>query len=60
MMQLEVGQLKLKENKGTEYNLPVVHYVDILGLSMGLKPGELGLDLRRLDVSPLLAKIRKA
>ena len=60
MMQLEVGQLKLKENKGTEYNLPVVHYVDILGLSMGLKPGELGLDLRRLDASPLLAKITKA
>ncbi len=45
MMQLEVGQMKLKEAKGKEYNIPVFHYVDILGLSMRLKPGELGLEI---------------
>jgi heterodisulfide reductase subunit B len=60
MMQLEMGQIKLKEMKGKEYNLPVVHYVDILGLSMGLKPSELGLDLRRLDLTPLLTKLGKS
>jgi heterodisulfide reductase subunit B len=38
----------------------VVHYVDILGLSMGLKPSELGLDLRRLDLTPLLTKLGKS
>jgi heterodisulfide reductase subunit B len=57
MMQLEVGQMKLKEAKGKEYDLPVFHYVDILGLSMGLKPGELGLDLRRVDSSKLLERL---
>lgn len=41
------------------YDLPVFHYVDILGLSMGLKPEELGLELRRLDSSPLLKRLRR-
>ncbi len=57
MMQLEVGQMKLKEEKGKLYDLPVFHYVDILGLSMGLKPSELGLDMRRLDPAPLLSRL---
>ncbi len=57
MMQLEVGQMKLKEEKGKEYGIPVIHYVDALGLSMGIAPGDLGLDLRRLDVAPLLKKL---
>lgn len=57
MMQLEVGQMKLKEEKGKEYGIPVIHYVDALGLSMGIAPGDLGLDLRRLDVAPVLNKL---
>ena len=59
MMQLEVGQMKLKDEKGKIYDLPVFHYVDILGLSMGLKPEELGLGLRRLDSSPLLKRLER-
>jgi len=57
MMQLEVGQMKLKEEKAKQYDLPVFHYVDILGLSMGIKPDKLGLDLRRLDPEPLLTRL---
>jgi heterodisulfide reductase subunit B len=56
MMQLEVGQMKLKE-KGKHYDLPIFHFVDILGLSMGLKPEELGLSLRRVDSTQLLKKL---
>ncbi len=48
---------RLKEEKGKEYGIPVIHYVDALGLSMGIAPGDLGLDLRRLDVSELLKKL---
>ncbi len=59
MMQLEVGQIKLKESTGKEYGIPVIHFVDALGLSMGVKPEELGLDLRRVDVTPLLKKLRR-
>jgi heterodisulfide reductase subunit B len=57
MMQLEVGQIKLRESKGKEYEIPVIHYVDALGLSMGVKPSELGFDLRRVSVSPMLEKL---
>ncbi len=60
IMQLEVGQLKLKESKGKEYGIPVIHYVDALGLAMGAKPEELGLDLRRIDVAPLLKKLSRS
>jgi heterodisulfide reductase subunit B len=56
-MQLEVGQIKLRESKGKEYGIPVIHYIDALGLAIGLKPDELGLDLRRISVSPLLEKL---
>ena len=57
MMQLEVGQIKLREVKGKEYGIPVIHYVDAFGLSLGVEPSELGLDLRRISVSPLLQKL---
>jgi heterodisulfide reductase subunit B len=57
MMQLEMGQIRAKQERGKDYGIPVIHYVDLLGLSMGLEPKELGLDTRRLDVSPLLEKI---
>ena len=60
IMQLEVGQLKLKESKGKEYGIPVIHYVDALGLAMGAKPEELGLELRRVDVAPLLKKLNRS
>jgi len=56
IMQLELGQLRLRE-KGKEYDIPIVHYVDLLGLSMGMEPEELGMDLRRIDTELLLEKI---
>jgi heterodisulfide reductase subunit B len=57
IMQLEMGQIRLKSEKGVDYRMPVMHYVDLLGLSMGLEPKELGLDIRRSDMTPLLEKI---
>jgi len=57
IMQLEIGQIKLRD-EGKDYGLPVLHFVDLLGLSMGMDPGELGFELRRVSVKPLLAKVR--
>jgi heterodisulfide reductase subunit B len=56
IMQLEIGQIKLRE-EGKDYGLPVLHFVDLLGLSMGLESSELGFELRRVSVKPLLAKV---
>lgn len=57
LMQLELGQIKIKQAGGKEFDLPVLHYVDLLGLSLGLKADDLGMDLRRVDSSHLLEKI---
>ncbi|MBN2336473.1 CoB--CoM heterodisulfide reductase iron-sulfur subunit B family protein [Candidatus Bathyarchaeota archaeon] len=56
IMQLEIGQIKLRE-RGEDPGLPVLHYVDLLGLSMGLSPEELGLDLRRINMEPVLSRL---
>jgi heterodisulfide reductase subunit B len=56
IMQLEIGQIKLRD-EGKDYRLPVLHYVDLLGLAMGMKPEELGFDLRRVSAAPMLAKV---
>jgi len=39
------------------YNLPVLFYPQLLGLAMGLKPSELGLDLNRVRTAELVAKL---
>lgn len=59
IMQLELGQTRVMEATGKEYDIPVIHYTDLLALSLGLKPQELGLDLRRTDSTRLLEKIKR-
>jgi heterodisulfide reductase subunit B len=56
IMQLETGQIKLRD-QGKNYGIPIIHYVDLLGLSMGLEPEDIGLDLRRLSMESLLEKL---
>lgn len=56
IMQLEIGQIKLKE-QDKSFDLPILHYVDLLGLSMGLDKDELGFDLRRIDMKPVLNRL---
>ncbi len=42
--------LRQKDSKGGERRLPIVYITQLLGLSLGIEPGELGLN--RLMVSP--------
>jgi heterodisulfide reductase subunit B len=56
IMQLEIGQIKLRE-LDKNFDLPVLHYVDLLGLSMGLNQEELGFELRRITVDSVLNKL---
>ena len=57
IMQLELGQLKIERGRGESYRMPILHYVDLLGLALGLDEEDLGLELRRIDLTPLLEKI---
>ncbi len=56
-LQLDRGQVEIKEKFGDSYDLPVLHYNQLLGIAQGMNPEELGLDAHEINVEPLLAKI---
>ena len=56
-LQLDRGQLEIKEKFGDVYDLPVLHYNQLLGIAQGMSPEELGLSAHVIDVEPLLAKV---
>ena len=55
MMQYDATQLLL-QRKGEELHVPVLYYTELLGLALGLTPGELALSSHRVSVEPFLAK----
>jgi heterodisulfide reductase subunit B len=59
IMQLELGQLRIERSGGEPYRMPILHYVELLGLALGLTEKDLGLDLRRIDPTPLLEKVHR-
>lgn len=53
----DMGQLQIADKYHERYDIPVLFYVELLGLAMKLKPQDLGLSLHRVDTRPLLEKI---
>lgn len=47
---LDVRQEDIRQTLGRDYSIPVIYITQLLGLSLGLPPGELGLE--KLVVSP--------
>jgi heterodisulfide reductase subunit B len=54
---LDMGQLQMKSKFGEAYEVPVLHYPELLCLSMGIDPKELALNTHRTRVDSLLQKI---
>ncbi len=46
----------LLEREGEKYGIPVIYFTELLGLSMGYTPEELGMDAHRVDCAPFLEK----
>ncbi|MHA2065047.1 MAG: CoB--CoM heterodisulfide reductase iron-sulfur subunit B family protein [Candidatus Thorarchaeota archaeon] len=57
--QLDLQQLGLIESHGEKYNLPILHYPQILGLAMGLDEGVVGLEMNRVPAEPILDHLSK-
>ncbi len=56
-LQLDTLQRSIEKDFGTNYELPVLYYPQLLGLAFGREPRELGLDQNRVKVDALLKKL---
>lgn len=55
---LDLGQMLIKSTYHEEYNIPVLHYAELLSLGLGIDPKELALDFHKIRLDNVLNKIR--
>ena len=54
---LTVARLRSRRSSGSNTNLPVLHFAELLGLAQGMSPQDLGLDLHGISCEPFLQKV---
>jgi heterodisulfide reductase subunit B len=53
---LDLRQQDIRKQTGTDYQIPIVYMTQLLGLSLGLEPDELGFEKLMVPASPILEK----
>jgi heterodisulfide reductase subunit B len=54
---LDLGQVLMKSTYHEEYNMPVIHYAELLSLALGIDPKELAPEFHKIRLDPAIAKI---
>jgi heterodisulfide reductase subunit B len=52
-LQLDLGQLEVKRHFNEEYNLPVVHFIELLRMGMGMKLEDWEIKSHRIPITDL-------
>jgi len=56
-LQFDRGQIDIRSKYGVDFNMPTLHYVQFLGLALGLEPDKLGLFSNAISVEPIIKKL---
>ena len=56
---LECYQTAVNEEFGTDFNIPVLYFTQLLGLALGLTPKKLGIGVELVSATPVLKKLQK-
>jgi len=60
MSNLDMRQTQVGAKFGQNYNLPVFYFTELMGLALGLKPEELGIEKHFVDALTLVKKLSEA
>jgi heterodisulfide reductase subunit B len=55
--QFDVGQQEINKERGTNYNLPVVFYTQLLAIAIGMSPLDMGLQNQTTQVQSFIDKL---
>jgi len=54
---LDLGQLQIRSKFKEDYNMPVLHYAELLSLALGIDPKELALEYHKAKIDKIIDKI---
>jgi len=53
----DLGQIIVGRRKGTNFEIPIIYYFQLLGLAQGLSLAEVGLDLHKVKADDIVARL---
>ena len=54
---LDIGQIQIRSKFQETYDMPVLHYSELLAMALGIDPEELALETHKVKVDKVLSKI---